>query len=152
MRIWAVFVTRTLSSNIPTTSATCSPCSRMPRSSSSSTTRLMSSGPPAIPVPIRSARGVQAELLVVDDCGGVEFLRQVAGGEGIGAIKALFVGQAFVLDLFQDASVLPAEGMRLVPARYRFSSDFILPSRPSALASSTMSSFLSIERLSQSSP
>ena len=52
MRICAVLVTRTWPSNMPTTRATCSPFRRRPRSSSSATTRLMSSGPPVMPVPI----------------------------------------------------------------------------------------------------
>ena len=96
MRICAVLVTRTWPSNMPTTSATCSPFSRMPRSSSSSTTRLMSSGPPAMPVPIRPRAAYMPELLVGDDGGGVELLGQMAGRERVGAVEPLLVGQAFV--------------------------------------------------------
>ena len=104
MRICAVLVTRTLSSNMPTTRATCSPLSRMPRSSRSSTTRLMSSGPPAMPVPIRPRAAYSPSFSWIDDRGGVELLGQVAGGECVGAIKSLLVGQAFVDHVVQGPS------------------------------------------------
>ena len=41
----------------------------------------------------QAARGIQPELLVVDDGGGVELLGQVPGRERVGAVEPLLVGQ-----------------------------------------------------------
>src|SRR6266446_1647931 len=109
MRICAVFVTRTFSSKRPTTKATCSPLSRMPRSSSSATTRVMSSGPPAMPVPISPRAAYMASFSCSMTATVWNFLGQVARDEFVRTVEALAIAQALVDNAFHGRAVVPAE-------------------------------------------
>ena len=117
MRICAVLVTRTLPSNMPTTSATCSPFepdAPLFEQFDHALDVVRAAGDAGADQP---AGGIHPELLVVDDGSGVELLGQVAGRELVGAVEALLVGQALVGGILHDVSDAASPALRPAPAR-----------------------------------
>ena len=61
----------------------------------------------------QAAGGVEAQTVVIDDCGGPELLGELAGGERVGVVVPLGVGEHRRLDAFEHGLVPPADCLRL---------------------------------------